>query len=223
MGQTDIIVETTSVSLDDLLSAFKSDSIDDTIDSDEITEDDVFILSDFSTKDEDETTAEFAKIRLRPPEQPSERKDEVVTHKQLFTLFDTFVDRLKQEQLVPEKPQTDTQSIQLKVSDRTDEIDELKSLLIEAQETIIKLLTDRVEDRSKIAMLEAQIKYLPMQRYTETHADQLRSENETMRMEISKVQTALNYKSNSPNPSRLREASEPKPNIFTRLLQLIGR
>jgi len=219
MGQTDIVVETTSVSLDDLLAAFKGDSIDDTIDSDELDDADVFILSDFSAKEEDETTAEFAKIRLRPPEPPS-KKEELVTHKQLYNLFDNFVERLKQEQLVPEKPQTDTQSIQLKVSDRTDEIEELKSLLIEAQETIIKLLTDRVEDRSKIAMLEAQIKYLPMQKYTESHADQLRSDHENMKLELSKVQSALNNKNNQ---SRLRAADEPKPTIFARLLKLIGR
>ncbi len=220
MAQTDIIVETTSVSLDDLLAALKGDAVDDTIDSDELSDNEVFILSDFSAKEEDETTAEFAKIRLRPPMAPAERKEELVTHKQLYTLFDNFVERLKQEQIVPEKPQTDTQSIQLKVSDRTDEIEELKSLLIEAQETIIKLLTDRVEDRSKIAMLEAQIKYLPMQKYTETHADQLRSDQESIKMELSKVQSALNHKNSQ---SRLREAVEPKPNLFARFLKFIGR
>jgi hypothetical protein len=219
MAQTDIIVETTSVSLDDLLAALKGDAVDDTIDSDELRDNEVFILSDFSAKEEDETTAEFAKIRLRPPMPPAERKEELVTHKQLYTLFDNFVERLKEEQIVPEKPQTDTQSIQLKVSDRTDEIEELKSLLIEAQETIIKLLTDRVEDRSKIAMLEAQIKYLPMQKYTETHADQLRSDQESIKMELSKVQSALNHKNSQ---SRLREAVEPKPNLFARFLKFIG-
>ena len=44
---------------------------------------------------------------------------------------------------------------------KTLEVDELRCLLVEAQETIIRLLTDRVEDRAKIAQLETELKLLP--------------------------------------------------------------
>jgi len=47
------------------------------------------------------------------------------------------------------------------LQERDSEINELKTLLVEAQSTIIKLLTDRVEDRSKLATLESQAKFLP--------------------------------------------------------------
>jgi hypothetical protein len=47
------------------------------------------------------------------------------------------------------------------IEEKDSEINELKTLLVEAQSTIIKLLTDRVEDRSKLATLESQAKFLP--------------------------------------------------------------
>ena len=47
------------------------------------------------------------------------------------------------------------------IEEKDSEINELKTLLVEAQSTIIKLLTDRVEDRSKLATLESQARLLP--------------------------------------------------------------
>jgi hypothetical protein len=47
------------------------------------------------------------------------------------------------------------------IQEKDSEINELKTLLVEAQSTIIKLLTDRVDDRSKLATLESQAKFLP--------------------------------------------------------------
>jgi hypothetical protein len=47
------------------------------------------------------------------------------------------------------------------VENKYAEIDELKNMLVEAQNTIITLLTDRVEDKAKIASFEAQMRYLP--------------------------------------------------------------
>lgn len=95
---------------------------------------------------------------------------------QLCNLLEQVIDQLKSgsEQLALTDRQSDLsnlskepQSIQLRVApvsvrDRTEEIFELKSLLIEAQETIIKLLTDRVEDRSRLATLEMELKLLPL-------------------------------------------------------------
>jgi len=67
------------------------------------------------------------------------------------------------------------------------EIDRLKSLVLEAQETIIKLLTDRVEDKARLATLEAQVKFLPLQQLGDANAIQLRNEQESLRLQLSEI------------------------------------
>jgi hypothetical protein len=68
-----------------------------------------------------------------------------------------------------------------------EEIDRLKSLVLEAQETIIKLLTDRVEDKARLATLEAQLKFLPLQHLGDANAIQLRNEQESLRTQLSEI------------------------------------
>jgi len=68
-----------------------------------------------------------------------------------------------------------------------EEIDRLKSLVLEAQETIIKLLTDRVEDKARLATLEAQLKFLPLQHLGDANAIQLRNEQESLRTSLSEI------------------------------------
>jgi len=46
-------------------------------------------------------------------------------------------------------------------SERAREVEELRDVIIEAKDTIIKLLTDRVNDRAQIARLETELKFLP--------------------------------------------------------------
>jgi hypothetical protein len=67
------------------------------------------------------------------------------------------------------------------------EMDRLKSLVLEAQETIIKLLTDRVEDKARLATLEAQLKFLPLQHLGDANAIQLRNEQEALRGQLSEI------------------------------------
>jgi hypothetical protein len=47
------------------------------------------------------------------------------------------------------------------VADKTAEVAELRTLLVEAQGTIIRLLTDRVDDRARLASLQNEIRLLP--------------------------------------------------------------
>ncbi|MCI0352241.1 MAG: hypothetical protein L0Z53_22715 [Acidobacteriales bacterium] len=47
------------------------------------------------------------------------------------------------------------------VVDRSAEIDGLRKVLVNAQDTIIKLLSEQVHDRAQIASLEARLKFLP--------------------------------------------------------------
>jgi hypothetical protein len=87
-------------------------------------------------------------------------------------------------------------SIELTVSTVTREahlleIDRLKCVILEAQETIIRLLTDRVEDKAKIASLEAQLKYLPLQHLGDANALQLRHEQEQLRNHVLEIKHEL--------------------------------
>lgn len=85
------------------------------------------------------------------------------------------------------------------------EIDELKTLLVEAQGTIITLLTDRVEDKAKLASFESQMRYLPD--YQSLHTQPAPSkEAAELRADLSKVKDELQniknttYKSGLDNP-----------------------
>jgi hypothetical protein len=106
-------------------------------------------------------------------------------------------------------------SIELKMSGiskeaHLQEVDRLKCVIMEAQETIIQLLTDRVDDRSKIATLEAQLRHLPLQQLGDANALQLRTEQEQLRTqlievrhEIQKYETEkMRNRMNNDNPKR---------------------
>jgi hypothetical protein len=94
---------------------------------------------------------------------------------------------------------THISSIELKVSTvsreaHLQEIDNLKSLVLEAQETIIKLLTDRVDDKAKIASLEAQLRCLPLQELGDANAIQLRNEQEALRSQLADIRHEVQKK-----------------------------
>lgn len=124
--------------------------------------------------------------------------DEMVSRAQLCQIFEQFIGQLKAETpgaVAPvaqiESPVTSVKVQPISVNDRTEEIDQLKSLLIEAQETIIKLLTDRVDDRSKIATLEMEMKYLPGPRLSSDDQARMVIEHEKLRSELVKVKLEL--------------------------------
>lgn len=75
--------------------------------------------------------------------------------------------------------------------DRTKEIDEMKRLLLEAQDTIIKLLTDRVEDRAKMATLESEVRLLPDLQSQANRAMAVAMNTEDFRDEVTKVKYEL--------------------------------
>jgi len=96
-----------------------------------------------------------------------------ITRNDLVTVLEGFVSLIKnsedlssakelttREQMSFE-PTPTSQRLTVHVDDKTAEVDELRCLLVEAQETIIRLLTDRVEDRAKMAQLETELKLLP--------------------------------------------------------------
>jgi len=119
--------------------------------------------------------------------------DDRVSKKDLVQLLEGFVSILKtdaQSELVPYSQQQG-QRTEVQVNDRTVEIDSLRNLVIEAQDTIIKLLTDRVEDRAKIAGLETQLNILPDLQAQADRAMMVAIKTEDYRSELTKIKFEL--------------------------------
>jgi len=74
-----------------------------------------------------------------------------VSKDELATILEGFANVLRGD-----RPRSD-----LAVIDRSAEVGQMKELLLEAQETIITLLNDRVYDRAKIAKLESEVRLMP--------------------------------------------------------------
>ncbi|HEY9715570.1 MAG TPA: hypothetical protein V6C72_19005 [Chroococcales cyanobacterium] len=95
-------------------------------------------------------------------------------------------------QLSFQPPSTGISTVVLE--EKNQEINELKSLLVEAQSTIITLLTDRVDDRARIANLETQLSLIPdLQMQADRalsaamHTDGLKEELDRVKLEINRV------------------------------------
>lgn len=159
------------------------------------------------------------------PEQAKEDDDEMVSRAQLCELFEQFLGRLKGDtpvavvqNEVAEVQETPTKISPISVNDRTEEIDQLKSLLIEAQETIIKLLTDRVEDRAKIAGLELEVKLLPGPRLTADEQAQLVVERDDLTKELARVKLEFEQLERVHANFKLKQK---RPPIWLRIWQFI--
>lgn len=77
------------------------------------------------------------------------------------------------------------------VEDRTAELEDMRRLVVEAQDSIIKLLTDRVEDRARIAQLETELKLLPDLQEQADRAMAVAFKTEEFRTELQKVKYEL--------------------------------
>lgn len=94
-----------------------------------------------------------------------------------------------QQLMAPAVEELRVQDIQ--VEDKTQELEEMRRLVIEAQETIIKLLTDRVEDRARIATLECELRLLPDLQEQADRAMAVAFKTEEFRSELHKVKFEL--------------------------------
>lgn len=123
--------------------------------------------------------------------------DDRVSKKDLVQLLEGFVSILKTD--TPNLPAplnsgTSTSvaiAQDVQVNDRTAEIESLRNLVIEAQDTIIKLLTDRVEDRARIAGLETQLNILPDLQAQADRAMMVAVKTEDYRSELTKIKFEL--------------------------------
>jgi hypothetical protein len=140
-------------------------------------------------------TDKAKKKNEQSPPSPSKLNQELiqstdkVSRTDLVSILESFVKIIRTSDSVPAQL-IDGRVAALAV-DRTKEIDEMKRLLLEAQDTIIKLLTDRVEDRAKIASLEAEVRLLPDIQTQAKRAMQVAMNTEDFRDEVTKVKYEL--------------------------------
>jgi hypothetical protein len=76
-------------------------------------------------------------------------------------------------------------------ADHTAEVGQLKQLLVEAQETIITLLNDRVYDRAKLARLESEVRVMPDLQAQATRAIRLASQSGEVQKELEQVRAEV--------------------------------
>ncbi|MBX9692419.1 MAG: hypothetical protein K2Z81_08550, partial [Cyanobacteria bacterium] len=130
---------------------------------------------------------------------------DMVSRSDLIGILDSFIgmlqrggnpsEQLKMAPVERQQPVPVTTEIELtaSVEDKTEELEEMRRLVIEAQETIIKLLTDRVEDRAKIATLETELKFLPDLQAQADRAMAVAFRTEEFRSDIHKIKYELEH------------------------------
>ncbi len=121
-----------------------------------------------------EQLADAPEVEQAAPELPApisqkpENSKPRVSRAELIQIMEGFVELVKnsdesdfsENELSFVPPKIEKQEL-FTVADRTAEVAELRTLLVEAQGTIIRLLTDRVDDRARLASLQNEIRLLP--------------------------------------------------------------
>ncbi|MCW5821247.1 MAG: hypothetical protein KIT34_00500 [Cyanobacteria bacterium TGS_CYA1] len=83
------------------------------------------------------------------------------------------------------------EEIRIIIEDKDQEIADLRRSLVEAQDTIIKLLTDRVEDRAKIASQDMELKLIPDLQEQTDRAMRLAYKTDELKADMAKVKYEL--------------------------------
>lgn len=126
--------------------------------------------------------------------------DGTVTKQELVNVLESFVGLIKADMM----PVSTTNNIDFSVTaqgpekisavsvdDKTAVIEELRDLLLEAQETIIRLLNDRVDDRANLARLEAELRLLPDLQNQADRAIAVAINTDDFRSDLTKVKFEL--------------------------------
>lgn len=123
-----------------------------------------------------------------------------ISKAELVNVLESFVGLMKSDMM----PLTTTNNIDFSVvaqgpekvsavsiDDKTAVIEELRGLLLEAQETIIRLLNDRVDDRANLARLETELKLLPDLQNQADRAIAVAINTDDFRSDLTKVKFEL--------------------------------
>ncbi len=115
---------------------------------------------------EDSSTEEKHDLPAPVPSRPEGGKPRV-SRSELIQIMEGFVELVKNSDETDEgnelsfaPPTIEVRDV-VSAADQTAEIAELRTLLVEAQGTIIRLLTDRVDDRARLASMQNEIRLLP--------------------------------------------------------------
>lgn len=109
------------------------------------------------------------------------------------------------------------EEIRILIEDRDHEISELRRSLVEAQDTIIKLLTDRVEDRAKIASQDMELKLIPDLQEQADRAMRLAYKTDELRADMSKVKYELDRNRIANVRSGVYQIPQPNGGIISRV------
>lgn len=117
--------------------------------------------------------------------------DDRVSRRDLLNILEGFTRLLKRDGEPSLPLSEDLRYTEVDIEDKTAELEDMRRLVIEAQETIIKLLTDRVEDRARIATLETELRLLPDLQEQADRAMAVAFKTEEFRTELHRVKFEL--------------------------------
>lgn len=137
-----------------------------------------------------DATAQPQAVKSGLPRRRTREDNSKVARGDLVNILESFVNLIRDTDELDNDPGPQKVSA-VSVDDKTGELEEMRMLLIEAQETIIKLLTDRVDDRSRLATLELQLKLLPDLQSQADRALAVAINTEDFRSELTKVKFEL--------------------------------
>ncbi|MFN8551845.1 MAG: hypothetical protein U0103_10180 [Candidatus Obscuribacterales bacterium] len=150
-----------------------------------------------------------------PIQKNSESGKPKVSRAELIQIMEGFVELVKNSddddgshQLSFAPPQIEVRDV-VSSADQAAEIAELKTLLVEAQGTIIRLLTDRVDDRARLATLQNEIKLLPDLKAQSERAATMAFTAEEFKAEFAKVKLEIERMKLTKMRSEVDNASRP--------------
>lgn len=150
-----------------------------------------------------------------PVQQMPESGKPKVSRAELIQIMEGFVELVKNSddsdginQLSFAPPSIEVRDI-VSPTDQAAEIAELKTLLVEAQGTIIRLLTDRVDDRARLATLQNEVKLLPDLKAQSERALSVAFTAEEFKAEFAKVKLEIERMKLTKMRSEVDNASRP--------------
>lgn len=151
----------------------------------------------------DETRQQESDASSSQSQTLSSNEETRVSRNDLVNVLESFVNLIKNTGELPTArdvavpkgisfdPHQGAQKLIVQADDKTAEVEELRCLLVEAQETIIKLLTDRVEDRARIAQLETELRLIPDLQAQADRTIAVAMNTEDFRRDLTKVKYEL--------------------------------
>ncbi len=151
-----------------------------------------------------------------PISQKPESSKPRVSRAELIQIMEGFVELVKnsdesdfsENELSFAPPKIEKQEL-FTVADRTAEVAELRTLLVEAQGTIIRLLTDRVDDRARLASLQNEIRLLPDLKAQSERAMAIAFTADEFKAEFAKVKLEIERMKMTKMRAEVEQANRP--------------